>query len=1642
MDERRHRRGSVLVILLCSIVLGLPGGMATGADPSPSPASPGPGARPGGWAPAALPPDDRSLELVPSDDGGHGVALDADFLLRSTGAPAAELAARIEIDPPVALRIAGSDPSGAAILRPAEPLRPATAYVLRLRGSDGSLVRSWRFLTRGPLRLTGTLPADWSEEVPVTTGIELTFDQEGVTDLLAHLVIEPPVAGRVEADGRTLVFLPDTPLAPATEYRLTITAGLPVAGTDQVLPADETLTFTTAGAGHPRERLGDLVRRVVETSPREPAVLELSIWRAHVTSLPVEVWRYPSIAAAADAVRLLQAADEDLDTPDARIPTSGLVRVLDAEVPLRRGGPYGGSRILVLPGTLEAGWYLVRIPDTVADLDAILQVTDLAAYAHMSWTRTVVWTHDLRSGRPAAGATVAVLGGEPLGAADADGLLVADTPAALVPGDAPAPVLVVRHGTDALLVPFATGSWEAGEIVRAWDAGPAGDAWWSLLYTDRSTYRPTDEVALWGMARLRDPAPARPLTVRLVFEGGDEEDDVATIATIPVDPSAETGSFTATLPIADLPEGWYTLSLLDGDRVVRQTGFDVAEIVKPDYRIEVTTPRHVYIAGETVRVAVRAETFDGTAVPALPVTGTLSTGERDVRATGTTDADGTRELTFLADASTGEQWGYADVQVRPARAEGAAIEGGAGILLFRAAVVLDASATLADGTVVVRGRLARVDRARLERELAGTAGEAPDPAGAPVAGSTVRLGVTEITPIRRQVGTDYDWISKTVVPVYEYDEERAVVLQQAIVTDAEGRFRLTLPARPDRSYEVGLTATDPSGRTTRLDTWASSRSGWVDWGAYLTATGAAADPWWPHIAVPTGTPVTVEMRTAEGVVPTGGPNRYLFLTEQRGIRDAVVRRVPRLTVTLGADDVPLLEVTGVRFTGTTYVAVPDGFAVDLDPAERGLDVTIEPAAERYAPGDRATVTVRVTDDAGQPAAAEVVLRAVDEKLFAIGAASAIDPLVDLYAPVSTGTTRTYASHQLPRRGSRGEGGDATGGGEARSDFRDRALFRMVRTDAAGRATVTFDLPDDLTAWRVSGMALSGALEAGEGIAHVRVGLPFFVSLVAAPEYLTGDRAAVRVRTYGADLVAGEPVTIELDAPSLGLAPVTREALAFEEVTIPLPALTEGTHDLTVRAMVTGDPTRSDALIRPIAVVASRLAATRTITTALTGPADLPAADGPVQYVVTDAGRGGLLPTFLALAEPDGLRAEQVLAATEARRILAASYGIGADRFGPPPAGIGAWQTPGGGIAVLPYGPPDATLSLLVALVAPDAVDRDRLSAWVRDRGEVEPILSLAARTVLGEPSGREIAEAATLATLTVHERIALGIAAATIGDDGLARSLERSVVADRGERLGAFLRLRDTNGDPDHAATALLGVLAALAGDLATADAVDAWLAADPPATFPAALHRVAAARARLERSGAEPASFAVTIGGVRETIALAPGERWSATLLPDRQAGARIEPTGGSPVLTATWRAALDPASVTGDPAVTIEREVSPSGPIAADAEVVVRIRVTLGPDRVPGCALITDLVPSGLAPVRVARTWRHDDRAILPISIAGRRVTWCVGSGPKHPVRELAYSARVVTPGFYAWEPTVVQPALALERITLGPPATIELR
>ncbi len=1640
-----------------------PNGATPGnAVPSGNAPTPGPGM-------TGEPTQDRHpvAMLAASQDQDGIVPLDVAFRLTSLdGTPVADLATRVSVDPPLALAVV-ADPDGASVsLKPAEPLLPGVVYRFTLADPAGATLGSWAFQASQPIRVVSTLPEDQATEVPLNTGIEVTFDQDGVTDAASHVTIEPAVKGTFQEHGRVLVFVPEK-LAPATVYTVTVRRGVGIPGTGEELQRDVRFQFETRAAGgapQNEDTTFEFTTPLFEAATADRPVL--SGWASSdegsgPASQRVEVYRLPDMTAGIAAfVRIRNAPSWSRWSTAGVVGTDGLQRVVAMDAELQGDGPPWFR----LPLALAPGWYLVQHPADPRPSQAVLQVTDVSAYLATTTTRSLVWANDVAAGGALSGATVSVSGGEVIGHTDADGLLVATTPAAVaVQGaeagsDTAASPIVTVTATDGRAAFLPTDSPPSDAYDYGVDVGygtGGDDRYWSLLHTDRLLYRSTDTVNAWGMVRLRASGSVPPRAeLRLVATDDGETGAPPPVAIISLEPD-EAGVISGSVALKDAAGGGYGLQLWVEDQLIATTDLQVGTIAKPAYRLELETGHRVYVEGDRIKATVRATFFEGTPVAGVRLHLMIANGRQR---TSTTDRAGVTAVRGVAATEEESSWEAYAASASSARPEEGDISGVSPLfLVFPSARMVEAEGQIVGGRVAIDGSVHAVDVERLERELdAGASVYDVEPRGKAAAGVTVTARFIEQIPVRVAVGTEYDFIAKEVVTVYEdniVDRDAGTV---KVKSGADGAFSVAIPSHDDHDYRVELSVRDREGHRATTTAFATT-----------TTPGGSEEEMDRASLVPTdpsrqdqddyalGQSIDLTLRSE----PTGDANdRHLFYVAREGLRDATVQSSARFTMTFGAEEIPNVEIVGVRFTGSGYL-VSGAYDAVFRQDDRKLHVDVSVRAPRYAPGDTATLDVQTRSASGRPVAATVVLRAVDEKLFAIGAASDVDTLSELYQTLSSGIVSTYATHAPPRM--EDGGGDTGGGGDdgARSDFVDSLLFRKVKTDAQGHAVVSFELSDDLTSWHVSASGVSAALEAGDGGALVAVGLPFFVDASIAPEYLTADRPAIRLTAYGSDLAPDARVTFTVESTDLGFRSPTISARAFHDVAVALPELTPGVHTLTISASSgSGTSAMHDRLIRTFKVVDSRLTRTKT-TYAELGAADVRAGGaGLTSYVISDAGRGRYLPLLFDLAGETGVRLDQALSAELARSALISVFRVEAATL--PASGVVGqrYQKPGGGVSLLPYGGVDLQLTSMVAIVAPDRFDRVGLASYLSDvladpkSTRERRAYALAGLAGLGRPVLRDIRARAEATDLTIRERLILGLGAAALGDGATARSIERALADEYLESLGEQARLR-VGSTPDDmtTASAMMAVLAAWNGS-AIAPALWDYVTANAAEDEFLGLHGVAFATRMLARSSAKPARFAYAVAGKREVIDLAQGDAFSLTLSAAQRATLAFEALSGDIGVASTWQEPTKATSFTTDPDVSIRREVKPSGKIDTGDLVRVDLMVTFGPRAASGCRQVTDLVPSGLFAVGILADWpgaRDEDEApsppagvTSPYEQAGQRVSFCAEPTTKRRTVDLRYYTRVVTPGTYRWEPAIVQASGASDRASLTSGRTVTVR
>jgi hypothetical protein len=1582
-------------------------------------------------------------------------------LAAQEGAPLDDLEHRLLVEPPAGLNFEDVSSDGATI-SPQEPLKEGQVYRFTLlEEPDGPPARVWAFQVQRPLRVVQTLPADQATDVPLDTGIELTFSHEGVIGVGGQFHIEPPVDGRFETHKRTVVFVPRQPLSAFTLYTVTLGAGVGLDGSDQTLGEDFAFRFETGSekrgeAPTPFSSI-ELSRAVSESPTGEPPVL--SLYRASygypVEAPPVEplsftVYRFPDVDAFLDSLARFDAIPSWADQTRSRYreDATGLEEAVSFQVTPEPVGEYG-DYFVSFPAPLPAGFYLVQASGATSSLQGWLQVTDVATYASIGLGKSLVWVNDVSAGGPIRGARVHGVGATLDVTTGDDGVAFFDTPQDLVQlepsqfGYSTASVVgnLVVEAPDGRSAVVPLGSIFAGFRYYGYRAyGYVGNPsfYWRFLYTDRHLYRLTDTVHFWGLVRAREnPPSSQEVTVRITGSGSEYEYEPVVVAedTFTTSPM---GTFTGDLSFAGVSAGYYNLEVAVGDQVVTSTFLEVRDFVKPAYKIDVVPDRKAVFNGETVNFDVAATFFEGSPVPNLGLNYTgMAQGQL------TTDAAGRATVSATA-RSSGTPYGSFEtfsLDVIPQLAEEGEITGSAWVQVFPAAATFDDVKTdFREGQAVVEGQLRAVDLDRINSEQAE---DTSDFLGDPLPGRRVDAQVEEVTYEQVQEGEYYDFIAKIVRPRYGYVEHRRSLPNLQATTDAQGRFAFTFSGSEDVTYDVSLTAVDDAGRQALRGAGIYGRfRGYYSDQPYLSAGQKENySGFGPTNTYALGEAVDLTMRVGPDDLPSGGPNRYLFYFAQNGLRDYRVQDASHLSFPFGEEHIPSIDVLGVRFTGATYEEVGYGYTAQLNPEERKLTVLVEPDRERYEPGDEATLNVTVTGPDGSGARAEVLLSAVDEAIFRLeqpGYDYERNILEQLYQQVDPGILRTYASHQYPTPTAGAERG---GDGGLREDFKDVAFFGTVTTGDDGRGSVSFKLPDNLTSWRVTALAVTESLYAGDSLKLVPVGLPFFVDVVLNRDYLTSDKPMLRVRGFGQELQAGDPVSFEVSAPSLGLTePLTAQGIAFQPVDIALPALSEGTHDLIIKG---SDGSLSDSLKRTIQVLPSRLVQTQASFTELMEGISLEGSpDRATRVVFSDHNRGRYLPVLQQLSWTYGDRVDQMLARALSQELLAAYFDE--KSFAPPAEFDSAlYQTPDGGIALFPYADEDLTLSARVAAVAPDRFGQQSLAAYFRgvyeDQNETpeRAIIALYGLAALGEPVLPAVQAAAAAPDLDWRERLYVGLAAQELGDEDTASGLERGLLEQFGERRGPAARLRvGVDQDDILEGTSLAAILAAGLGDALAPDLFEYTLS-NYTTDILVELEQISYLVNVLPRLSPQPVRFAYTLDGQRKEVELKGGESLALLLSADQLAALNPEALEGRVGVATFYLAPLDPAAIVRDPDVGITRVFQGpyGGPLILREGELVRVVLdyTLGPQALDGCYQVSDLLPSGLKAVTRLRAWGITESGVsYPYLVDGQRVSFCVAK--LSPDRTIKYYARVTGRGEFEVEPAIIQSQKAPESINLS--------
>jgi hypothetical protein len=179
--------------------------------------------------------------------------------------------------------------------------------------------------------------------------------------------------------------------------------------------------------------------------------------------------------------------------------------------------------------------------------------------------------------------------------------------------------------------------------------------------------------------------------------------------------------------------------------------------------------------------------------------------------------------------------------------------------------------------------------------------------------------------------------------------------------------------------------------------------------------------------------------------------------------------------------------------------------LSVNPVDNQIDVTLK-YPEKAQPGTKVQLTVNLkTPKDGKPLPGEVTLWLVDQAVLALGEEQRLDPVPDFIAQVRSRLIMKDTRNDIvgflpfsPNPG--GDGEEASDGPDGvldnvtvRKNFKIVAYYNpTLAVPASGSTTVTIQLPDNLTNFKIRAKAASGSNRFGVGEGMISIRLPLIV----------------------------------------------------------------------------------------------------------------------------------------------------------------------------------------------------------------------------------------------------------------------------------------------------------------------------------------------------------------------------------------------------------------------------------------------------------------------------------------------------------------------------------------------------------------------
>ncbi len=1261
---------------------------------------------------------------------------------------------------------------------------------------------SQAFQVAGQLKLVSSYPADQAVAVPQNSGIEWTFNEAIDANIASFITIEPALETEARIEGNKLILLSKSGFSKDTQYTITLEKGYTSAIGGSLANPVTRRFFTGTQSAYEFKT----IKTFNLFQDNEPLHLAIESYMP-ATEYAVKVFPLEGIEGLQEQVKQYNALEKQYIQPEKHLTTTAVTAIHDLQITPFLAGEYSGIRYLELP-QLPIGAYRVECTSSVGNQISFIQVSPYALYTEYDQTlnQHLIWLLNASTSEPInATCHQANQLDTSLAGSDKDGVIRFSP-------DNKDEDLIIKAPQGNLWIPalgFSDGDLYTPYYSDGWQQYPSDSninepaeftvnttmqAPMKFLYTDREVYLPGESVQMFGILNTLQKNDISHIYLRLRSDIGTSEVQRVSLNSV--------GGFSVAFDSNTIGAflGSRTIEIGSDKGWLGSTSFNVNQFEKPEISISLKSVKPFYAPGEQIELTGSVEHVDGSPMKGYALSLQAYSLQIDTeKATFQTNELGEFQVAFdpvfnpVIHASAPQ---FVNVSISNVGTENVDISASTGVVIFPSQIILDSKIS-DEKSKNTASFLVTGNTLKLPQELGDLynidlyKGNALDIA----CEYTLEESYSEAIA----VGKTYDPIFKVEVPKYEYKYHSNIVDSGTLnLVNGNGTYNFSPIA--GRTYILRTKAQNDNGQWVHADAFyydADSTPG--------LPTNPESDPatsqdplleakkhllsnpeWMPTmpnllefepdapfeltLKIPNPLKAITNEKQAKTLFIRYGHN-YLRHQMQTGLEPTYKDAVSEQELPSGM--VKAVFYDGYRFQNSSY---GDLTLLKISPTSKKLDIVIETDKKQYTPGSSVSANVKLTWN-GKPVEGMVWLSVVDRAYFELYPEMR-DAHAEYYAPhYQTGVTRSFHTTDsilLNAMAEMGEGG--ADGGVIRDDFKTTAHAQYLQTDKDGLATFAFNLPENITSWRLTAHASTENGLLGTNRLTIPSTLPFYLRILSANVFTIKDLPTILVSGRSSSVIeAPQDASIQYEW-LLSLADNTERtgslsAPLFQSGEISIGTLIKGIHHLTVKGQGPSQPAEQDSIKIPLEVVNSRVTFPATTRTSLDkdGIWQSEASNQPARLILWHKAAKELRMALSSLTYADPRRLEQYLASHIANAYLrseALEPAIAKDTLDPFSAGF---------YKPLVNAEPSAELTAdIVALMPEYHQSQDTLLAHLsrlQDTGEDldETLAILRIKATLKQPVLYTLHQLSKQ-QLTANQRLSLAWAFISIGDLEMAKS--------------------------------------------------------------------------------------------------------------------------------------------------------------------------------------------------------------------------------------------------------------------------------